>query len=290
MNLPEFIAEIETELRSFADTGLIDRVTIEQAVLNKIKILGANALETKETVLDIKNSTAQLPKDFRSLKLALKLDAEGCTIDGDRKDLTESYIYKQRIENPVIWSEITKDYVQTCDSKLVTEKITINNTSVDVYYRPKWLSLVKGIKKDYLTGDCLNLHPSIRNAYPHQISITNQTLNTNFSLGQVYIQYRGLMTDEDGEILIPEFSTGDIYEYIKLAVKVQLAEGWIANDENPKGLAQLFPMWKQEIIPLQRKALIEAKFGNLSKDWHKRFKTLNKREFALYKLPPLNFR
>ena len=81
MNLPEFIAEIETELRSFADTGLIDRVTIEQAVLNKIKILGANALETKETVLDIKNSTAQLPKDFRSLKLALKLDAEGCTIN-----------------------------------------------------------------------------------------------------------------------------------------------------------------------------------------------------------------
>lgn len=290
MNLSEFIAEIENEFRSFADTGLIDKVTVEQTVLNKIKIFGANVLELKETVLNIKNSTAQLPKDFRSLKLALKLDAEGCCINGDKKDLTESYIYKQRIENPVVWNEISREYIQSCESKLVTEKITINDTSVDIYYHPKWLSLVKGIKKDTLTTDCLNLHPSIRNAYPHQISITNQTLNTNFTSGQVYIQYRGLQTDENGEILIPEFSTGDIYEYIKASVKVQLAEEWIANDENPKGVSQLYSVWKQELPSLKRSALIEAKFGNLSKDWHKRFKTLNKREFALYKLPPLNFK
>lgn len=290
MNLSEFITEIENEFRSFADTGLIDKVTVEQTVLNKIKIFGANVLELKETVLSIKNSTAQLPKDFRSLKLALKLEAEGCCINGDRKNLTESYIYKQRIENPVVWNEISREYIQSCESKLVTEKITINDTSVDIYYHPKWLSLVKGIKKDTLTTDCLNLHPSIRNAYPHQISITNQTLNTNFSNGQVYIQYRGLQTDENGEILIPEFSTGDIYEYIKASVKVQLAEEWIANDENPKGVSQLYSVWKQELPSLKRSALIEAKFGNLSKDWHKKFKTLNKREFLAYKLPNLNFK
>lgn len=290
MNLPEFIAEIETELSSFADTGLIDRITIEQIVLNKIKVLGANALETKEKIIDIKNSTAQLPKDFKSLKLALKLEAEGCTINGNKKDLTESYIYKQRIENPVIFSEITLDYVRTCESKLVTEKITINDTSVDVYYQPKWLSLVRGIKKDNFEVDCLNLHPSIRNSYPHQISITNQTLNTNFSSGQIYIQYKGLQTDEDGEIIIPEFTTGDIYEYIKQSVKVQLVENWIANDENPKGIAQLYSVWKQELPMLKRAALVEAKFGNLSKGWNKKFKKLNQRDISVFKLPNLNFR
>lgn len=290
MNLPELIAEIETELRSFADTGLIDRVTIELAVLNKLKIFGANALEDKEKVLDIKNSCVQLPKDFKHLKLALKLDPIGCNIRGDRKDLTDSYIYKQRIENPVIFSEITQEYIRTCDSKIVTEVIKVGDTDVDFYYNPKWLSLTKGMKKDFIDSKCLNLHPSIRNAYPHEISITNQMLNANFKEGQIYIQYRGLQTDEEGEIIIPEFSTGDIYEYIKQAVKVQLAEEWIANDENPKGLVQLFPSWKAELPLLKRAALVEAKYGNLTKGWHKRFKKLNERDIAVYKLPNLNFR
>lgn len=289
MNLPEFIAEIETELRSFSDTGLIDRVTVETTVLNKMKQLGVNALEVKEKVLHVKDSTVQLPKDFKALKLALKLKSVGSTIKGDRKDVTESYIYKQRIENPAMYNELTQEYITNCDSKIVTETITINNSALNMHYEPEWLSLVTGIKKDYIDSSCANLHPSIRNSYPHQISITNRMLNTNFKEGQVYIQYRGHQTDEEGELLIPEFSTGDIYEYLKQCVKIQLVEGWIANDENPKGLAQLFPMWKQEIISLQRKASVEAKFGNLSKGWHKKFKTLNRRDTVRYELPNLNF-
>lgn len=289
MNLTEFIAEIETELRSFTDTGLVDRITIEQIVINKIKKFGANVLDLKETIIDIENSTAQLPKDFRAMKLALKLNAEGYTIDGRKENLKDSYIYYQRIENPVVWSEITQEYIRNCESKLVTETITINDSKAKFYYKPEYLSLVKGIKKDFLTNDCINIHPSIRNTYPHQISITNQTLNANFKKGQIYLQYRGLPTDEYGDILIPEFTTNEIYDYIKLAVKVQLAEEWILNDENPKGLTQLLPMWKQELPRLQRGAMIEAKFGNLSKDWHKKFKAMNKRDFVIFTLPNLRF-
>ena len=289
MNLTEFIAEVETELRSFTDTGLVDRITIEQMVINKIKKFGANVLDLKETIIDIENATAQLPKDFRALRFALKLNAEGYTVDGKKENLKDSYIYYQRIQNPEVWSEITQEYIRNCESKLVTETVTFNDSKANFYYKPEYLSLVKGIKKDFLTKDCINIHPSIRNIYPHQISITNQTLNANFKKGQIYLQYRGLPTDEQGEILIPEFTTNEIYDYIKLAVKVQLAEEWMLNDENPKGIAQLFPMWKQELPRLQRRAMTEAKFGNLSKGWHKKFKAMNKKDFAIYTLPNLRF-
>jgi len=290
MNLPEFIAEIETELRSFSDTGLIDRVTVETTVLNKMKQLGVNALEVKEKVLHVKDSTVQLPKDFKALKLALKLKSVGSTIKGDRKDVTESYIYKQRIENPATYNELTQEYITNCDSKLVTETITVNNSALNMHYEPEWLSLVAGVKKDFIDSSCVNLHPSIRNSYPHQISITNRMLNTNFKEGQVYIQYRGHQTDEEGELLIPEFSTGDIYEYLKQCVKIQLVEGWGINDENPKGIMQFYSTWKSEINSLKRAALVEAKYGNLSKGWGKKFKALNKRDFSVFNLPPLNFK
>lgn len=286
MTLSEFTAEIENSLESFVSSGDIDRNTIRLNVLTQLRIFGNNITELKEKVLDIENSKVKLPDEFKSLRLALKIEPFGCD---SKEDLSDTYIYRQRIENPAYFDEVNQEYITSCNSKIITETITLNNKAVNFYYHPQWLSLTKGIKKDTLAVDCLNINPAIRNSYPHQINITNTTLNTNFSKGQIYIQYNALPTTDEGEIIIPELTTGDIFRYLEVYIKVKLAEDIIANNKNPQGLTQLYSMWTQQLPQLKRAALVESKFSGLDKNWGKVFKARNKADMSKFNLPNLTF-
>jgi hypothetical protein len=289
MTLTQFIAEIESDFKSFADSKSIDRVTIKLTVINELKRFGLNIAHLKEDIIDINNSMTFLPESFKSLKLALKLDPKGCKYEGDKENLTQDYIYKQRIENPAYFDEVNQEYVTSCNSKIITEKITIKDKKAEFFYDYQWLSLTKGISKDNLAIDCANIHPSIRNSYPNEISITNSILNTNFTSGTIYLQYYSLPVDEEGEIVIPETSTMALYRYIQNSVKTKIAEDLIANGDNPQGLGQLYSMWKQEQPFLRKEALVETKFQGLGKQWSKRLKALNRRDIQIFSLPSLKF-
>lgn len=284
MTISEFLAEIETDLSSF--TKDINRTSVKTNVINQLRKFGTNVTELKEKVEVVKNSRVHLPDDFKTLKLALRLESVGYTTQG-APEPTEQII-RQRIENGAYFDRITQEYITTCDPKIITEKIIIDNSCVNFHYTPKWLSLVKGIAKDGLDSKCLNVHPSIRNAYPDEINITNGVINTNFSTGQIYLQYNGLQTDEFGEIVIPEFTTGDIYEYLLVYCKVKIAEELIANNKNPQGLAQLYPGWVQQLPLLKSAAMKEARFAGLPKNWQRKFKEKNREEIAFFNLPNLS--
>lgn len=286
MKYSEFLAEIHTELSNYSDSNDIDDISIKGWVITCLRQLGLNICTVDETIVKVKNSQAKLPDSFRALKLALKLAPIGCNNKTVRENTP--YIYYERIENPAYWDELSGEYIRNCDTKIVTEQVTINNQNVDFYYNYEYLSLVKGISKNSLAADCLNLHPAIRSSYPNQINITGSTLNTNFTDGDVYIQYYSLPT-EDGELYIPEITTLDILEYVKMYVKSNIAEGLIINNKNPQGLTQLYPLWQQKLPLFKSAALKEAKFYGLSKNWNKKYKLQSKIETAKYNLPSLKF-
>ena len=283
MTLSEFFLELEEDLSSF--TNSINRTSVKTNVINQLRVFGTNINQLKEKVVGIKNSRADLPENFKSLKLALKLTGVGHEAQGI-PEATE-HIIRQRIENGAWFDEINQEYVTTCNPKIITEKVIVNNSTVSFFYEPTWLSLVKGIKKDGIDSKCLNIHPSIRNNYADEINITNGILNTNFSKGQVYIQYNALPTDEFGEIIIPEYTTGDLREYIFLYCKVKIAENLIANNKNPQGLAQLYPGWAQSLPTLKAAALKEVRFAGLPKNWQQKFKEKQKEDISFYNLPGL---
>jgi len=288
MYLEEFIAEIETDLSAYAESGDIDRISIKRWVINELKRFGTDILEKGEKVLQIKNSQAELPKTFRSLILALKVEPHGYHYDGDERDLEDSYIIRQRIENPAFYQEVRGEYETNCDSKIITEIITINNKSLKMYYEhPKFLSLTKGIKRDNIAADCLNLNPLIRQKAKHEINISQNQLNTNFSKGTVYIQYNMLPTDENGEVYIPETSTGFLEKYLEYYVKGRIVENLIANNRNPQAIAQLLQMYKQEAQNHLGLAIREAKFKGLGNHWVKNLKAVNHRSMSVFKLPTL---
>lgn len=283
MLISELMLEIESDLSSFAKD--INRTSVKTNVINQLRIFGTNVTELKEKVEIVKNSKLILPDDFKSLRLALRLHGTGYNTQG-APEPTEQII-RQRIENGAWFDEVNQEYVTTCNPKIITEKIVIDNSTVNFFYEPTWLSLVKGIKKDGLDSRCLNLSPAIRNNYPDEINITNGIANFNFSLGQVYLQYNALPTNSYGELIIPEFTTGDLREYIITYCKMKIAEDLIINNKNAQGLGQMYQVWKQELPFLKSAALKECRFANLGKSWQRRFKEKNREQISFFNLPGL---
>lgn len=287
MKLSEFIAEIETSLRKYAQS--IDRTTIKFTVISELKKFGLNIADLQESVLEVRDNKAELPDGFLYLKAALKLKSEGMyELTEPDPDFFDSYIFRERVENVMYFDDITNEYIKPDCAKYITEVIRLpKNNTAKFYYGYEWLSLTKGINKSVIDKECLNLHPSIRNSYPHQVNITGSTLHTNFKKGRVYIQFYELPT-EDGEIVIPEFTTGHILQYMFSKVKARISEDIITNDENAQNLINLLPLWQQESMMNFKLALNEAKFHSLDKNWAQRIKRQNREYFSHYELPNLN--
>lgn len=286
ITLDEFIAEIESTFKIYADTNDIDRVLIKTIVINELRKFGKNICDKREAIVDIKNSQALLPENFKSLILALKLTPNE---ELDCKDNTEKrlIIERQHIENPAEWTTTTRDYfVNYCESKIVTEKVYAYNERVDKFYTPHFLSLYKGFSNSSLDTNCLNLHPSIRDSYSDKISITNRTLRANFREGKIYIQYNSLPEDEEGEIVVPIISTGSILNHIKNKVRIELGQHLILSQLNTSGLKELLPIWLQN----ERLYFIEAKSeanwaGMNQKEWTKQRQQRNRVEQNRFNLP-----
>lgn len=270
ITLDEFIAEIESTFKIYADTNDIDRIFIKTIVINELRKFGKNICDKREDIINIKNSQVLLPENFKSLILALKLTPNE---ELDCKDNTEKrlIIERQHIENPAEWTTTTRDYfVNYCESKIVTEKVYAYNERVDKFYNPHFLSLYKGFSNSSLDTNCLNLHPSVRDSYSDKISITNRTLRANFREGKVYIQYNSLPEDDGGEIAIPIFSTGGIRDYLTNKVKIELGQYLILSQLNTSGLKELMPLWIQSDRQLFILAKSEASWSGMNqKEWTK---------------------
>jgi len=288
MYLEEFIAEIESDLSSYAESGDIDKVSIKRWVMNELKRFGNDLLETGEEILEVKNSSTTLPQTFKSLKLAMRLDRDDDRYFDDDSD-DSSYSIKQFIKNPAYFMETTGEYQTDCNSEIITEKTKIRNRSPYYKYRnPKFLSLTKGIKTTgVIDPDCYNLNPYIRENAEYEISITGNQINANFREGFIYLQYTMLPTDENGELYIPETRNGFLEKYLEFYVKSRIVENLIANNRSPQTIGQLLSLYKQEAQNYLPLALRESKFKGLGQHWAKRFKRLSHRNIITYDLPKL---
>jgi hypothetical protein len=284
-SLKAFTAEIENTFANFSETGDIDRVSIKTWVISCLREFGKNICELRETIVKVENSQAILPDSFKSLKLALNLEEKGYSIKGCHEKAKNSTIYRERIENPGYYDWITREFVTNCHGKLITESVIMNTEPAEFYYTPTYLSVVKGFKKESFDTDCLNLHPSIRNSYPHQVNINKRTLQANFKEGRIYVQYYSLPTDDEGEIEIPEITTGEILLYIENYVKIKIAENLILNNKNATGVSSLLPMWLGQNNKLKMGAKSEANYNGLPNDWHKNYNRKLQIEAFKYNLP-----
>jgi hypothetical protein len=278
ISLEEFIAEIETSLVNYSESNDIDKISIKTWVIQALRKFGKNICEKNDDVVEVKNSSALLAENFKSLTFAVKVKTTPFT-DEETKTLV---LERQFIENPAIWDSITQDYiVDYCETKIVKEKVFSVHTP-NKFYGFELLSLSPYINKESIDAKCFNLHPEIAEK-PNQISITGRTLKTNFKEGFVFLRYNSL-PQIDGDIAIPILTTGEIYDYIENKVKCNIAENIIANNKNAQGLAQLYSTWKQQDRPMLHAAQTESKMYGLKDGWDRNIykqNLINRRRIGL---------
>ena len=241
---------MKTELKYRTFDDLLNEVGIDLTVMSNegmmrpeqlIKIaqkvnydLGLRIHSTKSKLIEINNGKAKLPDDFYTLNYAL---------------ICGSYI----IQQPIITGRQTEDtlveglecetsctsdddpckipdpcercntvYTNECgESFEVVEKCTEYETRI--YKEFAHLSFKRN---KFVDSNCFN-------AYIHSIynaEIKNGHIYTNLDNGKIFINYEGIMEDDDGNLLVLDHPV--INEYYEYAIKQRLLENLYLNGED----------------------------------------------------------
>lgn len=274
ITIRSIIADIKSDLKSYYESGLIEDVTLTLHLINELKRFGGNVMEVQPKILEIKNSQAQLPENFFSLYKAVKTEPMGYHAEGEveiEEALIGNSFYRIRKEASRTWDNQSKTFTDG-DYTEVVEKVYLETPkkNVDFYYGNNIpLKLVQGFDRSKVNIDCENLN--IRKS-PYEINIINNTLQTNFSKGFICIWYQGLLTNEDGDIILPEDPNARIYEFLMYSGKAKVFELVWSNsdDKDTQNKLQYFTQQKEKA---RTEASTQARFKSVSgKDWWKGLK------------------
>ena len=111
------------------------------------------------------------------------------------------------------------------------ELVQITSTRTNKYKRLLPLRILENAQT--IDCDCPNLY--IRSG--NQAWIKNNYLYTSFPNGKVYINYQGMLEDDDGNLMIPDHDM--LNEYYEYAIKQRILENLLMNDENVTAKLQL---------------------------------------------------
>lgn len=276
MNRKQLIAEILTDFKQYDESSLIDYRSLNRWIRSELRRFGANVMTLTEKFIEVKNGEADLPENFYSLEMAVKCNPHSHEfIEGCKADLQSSSFYTQKIETTYEWDNQSNSHIGT-DFKVVQEKVFFNNCSVIFRYKnPTLLRLTKGIKREYCANSCKNLkvHSSLE-----EMNILMNKMHFNFNSGTVYIQYFGLPTDEEGDLLIPEIRS--LEEYLMYYCKRKILENLMVNDDDNGSKIAYFKQEERETFSLASTAV---KFESLNgSNWAEKIKQKNKIETNKY--------
>jgi hypothetical protein len=271
MKFSEFLAEIKTQLRKYDNEGLIDELSVKMFLYDELKRFGNNIMVDYRTVIDVKDGKYTLPINFWKLNFAYICEPAGYKVDKEsKKHLQKSFFWKEVIEERREWDECD-DGCDDWDERVITENIYFNDVEVKFNYRIiEPLRIRRNINSSKCTNGCINFASNSEN----ELTITGRTLYFNFSEGKVYISYKGLLIDEDGEVEIPETQHSRLKDYLFNFVKWKILEDIAINDDiNVYNLSMNF---KNEAKSSFIDALKETKREGLNQDSLLRLKNRNR--------------
>jgi len=234
----QMIAEVKNYLKVYDNQGLLDILSISNWMKTAIKEFGGNIMENHQTTLIVENGRAKLPDNFWALKAAVKCEQEGCF---EEEQKTEKHA--QSVVSYLEYTDIADYYNflagRPCkadgDSRYITETLVFEtkagNTPFTFYYKnPKVLALKQHTYTTRCATDCINIGAT--SEFEISIDEKHNYLHTNFNSGFVTLLYRGLPSDERGDLVVPETDRDSLKEYIIYNSVVKTLEMlWLAEDD-----------------------------------------------------------
>ena len=225
--------------------------------------LGLRVMMTKEALLEVEKGRVKLPEDFYTLNFALICDSQTVEVALPQgTNIQEIPVYQEtnNIIDPCTPITVNCQRCQPspctcpCNDQTPTACSTAeynplvpygdNCVKPRVYLNCKneCYELVQIVKtqtytyKKLLPIKILENPQSIECGCPNlylncsaQAWIKNGYLYTTFTDGKVYINYQGMMEDQDGNLLVVDHDM--INEYYEYALKARILENLVMNDE-----------------------------------------------------------
>lgn len=236
--IEELKNEVLTRLKQFDESNLIDDIFLTNWIKDGLKQFGGSLMQEQETILDVENGKAKLPDNFYSLRYALKCEGYGYSIDNTKKDILFAQpFYQKRIKKTGVWdNQVDPPCFKGYECEFIREDSIFldrdqQQHTVSFWYgSPMRLKLVRGYTKLKCDKGCKNLTIDS----PYHISVQNNNyLNCNFQTGNIYLRFKGLPEDEEGEIIIPETSRNKLKEYLEYTCIRRTLENIWLNDDKP---------------------------------------------------------
>jgi hypothetical protein len=266
----QLMDEVKVDFQNYNLENFIEPHTLIKVAKRVNYDLGLRIFQTKEAVLELDNGRVKLPDDFYVLNFALICDEkevvqyfpQGTHIEErpliPRYQSTPATI--NTCEEPTV--NCTKcvhnpcECPQSCETEESIDIAGVTYNPAEPYgnycntprvyldcknnayeliqivksetYRYKRLIPVK-VSNDVQTIDCdcpnLYVNSSVK------IWIKDNYVYSNVKNANLYLNYQGMMQDEDGNLLVPDHDL--LNEYYEYAIKQRIIENLIMNDETP---------------------------------------------------------
>lgn len=242
----ELLAEVKSDLDSYNLEGLIRPETLLKVAKKVNDDLGLKISETKHKVLEVEHGRAKLPNDFNILNFMYVLGHFKVTQPMIQGTHVEQVPLKAPTYHPgtehidICATEIScpepepecpdpceEDKPKKCDTWLnckgeemkLIQKIKTQTREWSEFYKIRLINT----SESFYDPKCPNNRWMAKNT----AFIKKGFIYTSFKEGSLYLNYQGMMEDDEGNILVLDHDS--INEYYEYALKERILENLIIN-------------------------------------------------------------
>jgi hypothetical protein len=243
----ELMAEVQSDFNKYHVEDYIEPQQFIKVAKRVNYDLGLRIFKTKEAVIEIENGRGKLPNDFYVINFAFVLGKYKTITPVIQGTHTETIpftpIYNPGNININTCSDQTTDAEPCCNncSSPISTCGCSNTCGVYLNCKGQAMQLVQKIKyetREYteffrvkVVGDSKMIDldcPNKRWLSKNTVTIKDNFIYSSFQTGKLYVNYQGMMEDEEGNLLVPDHDL--LNEYYEYACKERLLENLLAND------------------------------------------------------------
>lgn len=251
----QLLEEVLVDFQNYNLEGFIEPQQLIKVAKRVNYDLGLRIFQTKEVVLEVEKGRVKLPDDFYVLNFAFI-----CGNYEIQVPVSQGTHIEERIIEPTY--NCQPSVIDTCTNPVFPKSCNSCNCSpcscnqaqpafaqqcqpcprVSLNCKGQTYELVQIIKSETrvykfllpirmlanaqtIDCDCPNLYWNS----PNSGWIQNNFFYTNFQDGTIYLNYQGMLEDDDGNLLVPDHDL--LNEYYEYALKQRILENLIMNDD-----------------------------------------------------------
>jgi len=307
----ELLEEVNVDFKTYSTEDFIDPQQLIKVAKRVNYDLGLRIFKTKEIVIEVEKGRAKLPDDFYVLNFALL-----CGSFEVVQSLPQGTHIEERSLDPVY--KCQPSTIDTCTDPQFPNPNSCNGCNVtpcnchtaqpsfaqQCQPCPRVVLNCKGQSYELIQRintqtrlfkmllpirilsnpqtidcDCPNLYWES----PNTGWIRDNFFYTNFKDGKVYLNYQGMMEDDEGNLLVPDHDL--LNEYYEYALKQRILENLIMNDNSSTAIQKL-QLIEQRYRAARNTALSlvnTPNWGELKKMWEVNRKAQYHKYYDMFK-------